>query len=133
VDLLASKVDALAQQLDRLGAPSPGSQAGSSSCAIFEIGYYVIYVASEATSLLSAIPLTRELSMLMPCKTSTLAHKITPTQTHTTPVGEITQISPIATTTLFFPMPLNLNSLVFNIGPHITYLLINNLLNQSSI
>jgi len=36
VDMLASKVDALAQRFDRLGTPS-GSQMGSSSGAVFEI------------------------------------------------------------------------------------------------
>ena len=58
---------------------------------MFEFG--VLCVASKAMLLLSAIPLIRELRMLMPCKTSTLAHKITPTQTHFTPDGGITQIS----------------------------------------
>jgi len=91
------------------------------------------YVASKATLLLSAIILTRELSMPMPCKSSDLAHKITPTQTHTTSVGDITQISPTKTITPFLPMPLTLKPLVFNIGPHITYLFNNNLLSLSPI
>jgi len=38
VDLLASKVDALAERFDRLGTPSLGSQAGSSSGAMLEVG-----------------------------------------------------------------------------------------------
>ena len=38
MDLLASKVDALAQQFDRLGSPSSGSLAGSSSGPMFEVG-----------------------------------------------------------------------------------------------
>ena len=38
VDMLASKVDALAQRFDRLGTPSSGSHAGSSSGAMFEVG-----------------------------------------------------------------------------------------------
>jgi len=37
VDMLASKVDALAQRFDRLGTPS-GSQVGSSSGSMFEVG-----------------------------------------------------------------------------------------------
>jgi len=37
VDLLARKVDALAQRFDRLGTPSSGSLVGSSSGAMFEI------------------------------------------------------------------------------------------------
>ena len=37
VDLLASKVDALAQRFDRLETPSPGSLTGSSSGAMFEV------------------------------------------------------------------------------------------------
>jgi len=38
VDLLASKVDDLAQRFDRLGTPSSGSLAGSPSDAMFEVG-----------------------------------------------------------------------------------------------
>ena len=38
VDLLASKVDTLAQRFDRLGTPSLGSLAGSSSDAMFKVG-----------------------------------------------------------------------------------------------
>jgi len=37
IDLLASKVDALAQRFDKLGTPS-GSQVGSSSGVMFEVG-----------------------------------------------------------------------------------------------
>ena len=37
VDMLANKVDAIAQRFDKLGTPS-GSQVGSSSGAMFEIG-----------------------------------------------------------------------------------------------
>ena len=38
MDFLASKVDALAQRLDRLGTPFSGSLVGSSSDAMFEVG-----------------------------------------------------------------------------------------------
>jgi len=38
VDLLASKVDALAQCFDRLGTPLPGSLVGGPSGATFEVG-----------------------------------------------------------------------------------------------
>ena len=38
MDMLASKVDTLAQRCDRLRTPSSGSQVGSSSGAMFEIG-----------------------------------------------------------------------------------------------
>jgi len=93
----------------------------------------VRYVASKAMLLLSSIPLIRELSMPMPCKTSTLVHKITHTQTHTILVGEIIIISPTETTTPFLPMPLNLSLRVFNTGLYILYLLNNNLLNPSLI
>jgi len=62
-------------------------------------------VASKAVLLLSAILFIEELGTTMLCKTSTLAHKTTLTQTHTTPVGEIILISPIETTTPFLLMP----------------------------
>ena len=126
--MLASKVDALVQRCDKLGTPSLGSQVRSSSGAMLKLGHYVRYVAFKATLLLNVILLTREFSMPMPCKTSTLDHKITPTQRHITQVGEITQIYPTETTTAFFSMPLNLNPQVFNTGPHITHLLNNHLL-----
>jgi len=92
----------------------------------------VRYVASEAMLLLSAILLTTELSMPMPWKTSTLTHKITPTQTHTTSVGEIILIS-LTETTPFLLMPLNPSLLVFNVGLQIIHLLNNNLLCPSLI
>jgi len=38
MDLLASKVDALAQRFDGLGTPSLGSLEGSSSGIMFEVG-----------------------------------------------------------------------------------------------
>ena len=38
MDLLASKVDALAQRFDRLGTPPSGSLVGGSSGAMFEVG-----------------------------------------------------------------------------------------------
>jgi len=104
VDMLANKVDALVQRFDRLGTPL-GSQVGALQVPCLRVGPSVRYVASKAMLLLGAIPFTKKLSMPMLCKTSTLAHKITPTQTHTTPVGEIILISPTETTTLFFPMP----------------------------
>jgi len=69
----------------------------------------------------------------MLCKTLTIAHKITPTQRHTTLVVEITQISPPETTTLFPSMPLNPNPLVFNTGPHTIHLFNNNLLSLNPI
>jgi len=69
----------------------------------------------------------------MPCKISTLAHKITPTQTHITLAGEIILISTTETTTPFLPMSLNTNLLVFNTGFHIIHLLNNNLLSPSLI
>jgi len=38
VDLLASKVDALAQRFDKLGTPPPGSLVGGPSGAMFMVG-----------------------------------------------------------------------------------------------
>ena len=38
VDLLASKVDALALRFDRVGTPPPGSLMGGPSGAMFEVG-----------------------------------------------------------------------------------------------
>jgi len=70
---------------------------------------YVRYVAFKVMLLLSANLLSKDLSMPMLCKTSTNTHKTTLTQTLTNPVGEITQISPTVTTTLFHLMPLNFN------------------------
>jgi len=86
------------------------------------LGLFVRLVAFKATLLLSGNLLSRELSMLMQCKTITNALKITPTQTPTTPVGEITQICPTATTTPSHLMSLNLNLLASNTGlstPHL--------------
>jgi len=90
MDLLASKVDALAEQFDRLGTPSSGSLAGSSSGAMFEVQALFKNYCIQAMLLPGANPIFRELSMLMLYKTSAHAHKTTPTQTLTTLVEEIT-------------------------------------------
>ena len=61
-----------------------GAKWGVLQVLCLRLGYYVRYVASNAILPLGAVPPIRGLSMPMPCKTSTLAYKITPTQTHKT-------------------------------------------------
>ena len=100
VDLLVTKVDALAQRFGRMNTSSSGSSLGM----MYEVGPYLKYVAFKGTLLVSVTLLSREWSMPMLCKISTHApHRTTPTQTHTTPIGEIIQISS------YHPMPLNLS------------------------
>ena len=79
INLLASKVNGLAQRFDRLGTISSGSPAGSSFGECMRLGLYVRSVVFKVMLLLSANPPFRELSMTMLCKTSTYAHKITHT------------------------------------------------------
>jgi len=77
IDMLASKVDALAQRFDRLGTPSE-SQIGSSSGAMFEIGALCQMCGLQGHVVAECHSMYRELSMPMPCKTSTLPHRTTP-------------------------------------------------------
>jgi len=130
--LLASKADALAQRFDRLGTPS-GSQVGSSSGAMFEIGALCEMCGLQGHVVAECHSMFQGVSMPMLCKTSTLAHKTTPTRTHTTLIGETTLTCPIEKTTPFLLMPLNLSLLVSNIEPHIIHLLNNSLLRLSPI
>ena len=122
VNLLASNVDALAQCFDKRRTPSSGNPLGVLLVQCLRLGLCVRIVAYKAMLLLSANPLSRELSMPMLCKTLTYAHKTTPTQTHRTLVREITYISHTTTTTPFHQMPLNFNPLVFNTGLPTTHI-----------
>ena len=105
VELLVSKVDALSQWFDWLGIPSLGSSFG----VMFEVGAICEICGIQGHVSPSVILLSRVLSMPMLCKTLIHPQKTTPTQTHTTPIGEIIPISPTAITTHYHIMPLNLN------------------------
>ena len=110
-----------------------GAKWGALQVLCLRLGRYARCVASRAMWLLNAILCTRELSMLMPCKTSILTRKITHIQTYIILVRETIPTSLTETTTLFLLMPLNLSLLVFNRGCHIIHLLTNSLLNLSPI
>jgi len=81
VNLLASKVDALARHFDKVGAPF----TGSSSSVMYEVGASVRSIAFKSMLLLNVMPLFKELSMSMLCKTSTHAHKTTYTSQYRPP------------------------------------------------
>jgi len=73
VDLLASKVDALAQRFDRLETPSSGSLPGSSSGAMFKVGplceIYGIHghVTAECQSTFQAVEHANAMQNFNPC------------------------------------------------------------------
>jgi len=122
VDLLASKVDALAQCFDRLGTPPPGSLVRGPSGAMFEVGaFYEIcgihgHVAAKCQSTFPDVEFANAM------QNYGQRPQITPSQTHITPVREITQISPIATTIPCHPILPNHNLPVSNTGlptPHL--------------
>jgi len=116
MDLLARKIDALAQRFNSLRTPPSGSLLEGSSGAKFEVEASCEICGIQGHATFDTL-LSREWSIPMLCKISTHAHhhKTTPTQTHITLAGEIILISPTAITTHCHPIPLILNPLVFNI------------------
>jgi len=103
VDLLASKVDVLAQCLDRHGAPTPWSSSrhGVWVGVVYEICGIQGHIAIDCQTNFQGLEHANAF------KISTHGDKTTLTQTLTTQDEKIIQISPTETPTPCRPMPLN--------------------------